>query len=995
MLRLSDILGQDDYVSKEGCLKQNQYDKSSVKLITYKCGKPITLKKLCLDVLDIFKNSDMLDISNLGIEAVFASSLQFKSQIKKLRASHNNFTQIPAKLLDHMPLLTEIDYSFNQIHYVSFNRFTESNHILSVNFSNNHIKRLYWRSFGKLQQLETLDLSHNHLRDFSDAVFSGKEDLKLLYLNNNPLDRFVVVFSLHTLQTLDLSNSHIETIKFGKNHKLIELNLGNSSLKSLSPALISSLKMLEKLDLSNNNIEEIADHCFVNNPNMKELNLEGSLLNKFNFNTFSTKAKLVEVHLPSESIQELDISCVKSICHFKQFDDDDFFENIRFFNVSGNRHQNIAKLLEKIGPNVETLDLSWTSIKTLNFRMLKSFTNLRHLNLSNSQISKIEDDAFIRPFNLTSLDLSNNLLEEIDSVKMDLASLQTLNLVGNKLTKLGMVNSDNLPNLKLLKIAENPFDSTYLYDTMNEWVKNGLRIDVELTEPTTTADSTSQSEDEPWYKTPHFISGLVVVLIVIFAIGILCSLTVCRRRKQSAKSGLANFVSGDINRMKPELALDAQADLLPYDRKYEFPRNKLILGKELGAGAFGIVRKATAQGIMANEEETQVAVKMVKNISSNEVMRALISELKIMVHLGQHLNVVNLLGSVTQDIAKFELMVIVEYCPFGNLKSYLAKNRRNFIDQIVPGTDEIDFKIGVEGQFSNNQSQPTTAASRCMVMIDELAESSQRSITTEDLLIWSFQISRGMDYLASRRVLHGDLAARNILLSEDNVVKICDFGLARSLNRDQNYHYNMKTKCCLPFKWLALETLNDQVFSTHSDVWSFGITLWELFSLGATPYSGVEFEDLKCRLNDGYRLEKAEFVTQRIHYIMLSCWCVDPEKRPKFSDLETSISKIIEETKSEYYIELNEPYLEANANRFNSGETDYLAILGSPDSQAPSVPLNLMEKDHFSFLTKRPGGTSIATNGLHVASDALSSSKRVPNTSIDLKTFKTNNLDKF
>lgn len=102
---------------------------------------------------------------------------------------------------------------------------------------------------------------------------------------------------------------------------------------------------------------------------------------------------------------------------------------------------------------------------------------------------------------------------------------------------------------------------------------------------------------------------------------VICAWVVYRHRKQLKRAGLINFMDGDVNGFNPELALDVQADLLPYDRKYEFPRNKLKLGKELGAGAFGIVVEATAQGIIAHEEETKVAVKMVKNNASNEVGR--------------------------------------------------------------------------------------------------------------------------------------------------------------------------------------------------------------------------------------------------------------------------------------------------------------------------------------------------------------------------------------
>lgn len=95
-----------------------------------------------------------------------------------------------------------------------------------------------------------------------------------------------------------------------------------------------------------------------------------------------------------------------------------------------------------------------------------------------------------------------------------------------------------------------------------------------------------------------------------------------------------------------------------------------------------------------------------------------------------------------------------------------------------------------------------------------------RTINTSDLVCWSFQIARGMDYLSSRKVLHGDLAARNVLLCDQNVVKICDFGLAKSLYKSE--HYRKKSNAPMPFKWLALEAISDNCYSVYSDVWSFG-----------------------------------------------------------------------------------------------------------------------------------------------------------------------------
>ncbi|KAL7741115.1 hypothetical protein ACLKA6_018146 [Drosophila palustris] len=479
-----------------------------------------------------------------------------------------------------------------------------------------------------------------------------------------------------------------------------------------------------------------------------------------------------------------------------------------------------------------------------------------------------------------------------------------------------------------------------------------------------------------------------IFFIVLIA---LCAFLAIRYREERKHhlalkaAGLANFEEGAVEHINPALSLDEQAELLPYDRGFEFPRDKLKLGKQLGAGAFGVVLKGEAQGIRNDEPVSTVAVKMVKRTADAEVVRALVSELKIMVHLGQHLNVVNLLGAVTKNIAKRELMVIVEYCRFGNIQNFLLRNRKCFINQINPINDRIDASImtqRISDNFdlhrnSDNDPRSGTRAGRTTtgscsydrqmdtcateatvmttvpeddnhVMSNNSIQPAWRSnyktdsteamtVTTTDLVSWAFQVARGMDYLSSKKVLHGDLAARNILLCEDNVVKICDFGLARSMYRGDNYKKSESGK--LPIKWLALESLSDHVFSTYSDVWSFGIVLWELFSLSKVPYPGIDpNQELFNKLNDGYRMEKPPYANQELYEIMLECWRKSPESRPLFNVLEKRFANMLGEDTANHYLDLNDPYMRSNTEYMKNRPTDYLSLMGSPDEFAPAAP---------------------------------------------------------
>ncbi|XP_014471193.1 PREDICTED: vascular endothelial growth factor receptor 1 [Dinoponera quadriceps] len=517
-----------------------------------------------------------------------------------------------------------------------------------------------------------------------------------------------------------------------------------------------------------------------------------------------------------------------------------------------------------------------------------------------------------------------------------------------------------------------------------------------------------------WQQHEIILTTSLAIVAILFLIFAVFSTIKIRRnkimKKELMEAGLMHFEEGALECLNPDLTVDDQAELLPYDKKWEFPRERLKLGKQLGSGAFGVVMKAEAQGICSSESVTTVAVKMVRRTTDPTYVRALASELKIMVHLGKHLNVVNLLGACTKNISKRELLVIVEYCRFGNLHNYLLRHRTDFVNQIDPNTGKLDNTIGLDvltrtasinssnrikyaalsfsrslsansgidavhycpqissdsqeiclspnggSILSNNSSQPGWRSN----YHGDYKDHNLKPICTQDLLSWAFQVARGMEYLSQRKVLHGDLAARNILLAEDNIVKICDFGLAKSMYKDGNYE--RKGDGPLPIKWMAIESIRDRIFSTQSDIWSYGIVLWEFFTLAETPYPGMEAEKQYQKLIEGYRMEQPQYAMSDIYDIMLQCWKAKPTLRPSFTDLVKSIGDLLDESVKSHYISLNTPYMDMNTMILEGGKNDYLTMMSAPDHAALSSPTDYVNSPFSeigtdsAYLRMSPGG---------------------------------------
>uniref|UniRef100_UPI00325C343F Macrophage colony-stimulating factor 1 receptor,CSF1R n=1 Tax=Homo sapiens TaxID=9606 RepID=UPI00325C343F len=299
---------------------------------------------------------------------------------------------------------------------------------------------------------------------------------------------------------------------------------------------------------------------------------------------------------------------------------------------------------------------------------------------------------------------------------------------------------------------------------------------------------------------------------------------------------------------------------LPYNEKWEFPRNNLQFGKTLGAGAFGKVVEATAFGLGKEDAVLKVAVKMLKSTAHADEKEALMSELKIMSHLGQHENIVNLLGACTHG---GPVLVITEYCCYGDLLNFLRRKR-------PPGLE-----------YSYNPSH-----------------NPEEQLSSRDLLHFSSQVAQGMAFLASKNCIHRDVAARNVLLTNGHVAKIGDFGLARDIMNDSNYI--VKGNARLPVKWMAPESIFDCVYTVQSDVWSYGILLWEIFSLGLNPYPGILVNSKFYKLvKDGYQMAQPAFAPKNIYSIMQACWALEPTHRPTFQQICSFLQEQAQEDRRE------------------------------------------------------------------------------------------------
>uniref|UniRef100_A0A3Q3RV46 Tyrosine-protein kinase n=1 Tax=Mastacembelus armatus TaxID=205130 RepID=A0A3Q3RV46_9TELE len=295
---------------------------------------------------------------------------------------------------------------------------------------------------------------------------------------------------------------------------------------------------------------------------------------------------------------------------------------------------------------------------------------------------------------------------------------------------------------------------------------------------------------------------------------------------------------------KPDTIAPAGRDLLPMDsdvfnpyhnpndvKRFNIKRSQLLMDEvELGSGNFGCVKK----GVLKTESgQIDVAIKLLKNDNEKLVKEEMMREAEIMHQLDNPF-IVRMLGLCSAD----NLMLVMEMASAGPLNKFLSANKD--------------------------------------------------TVTVENIVNLMHQVSMGMKYLEEKNFVHRDLAARNVLLVNQQFAKISDFGLSKALGADDNY-YKARTAGKWPLKWYAPECINFHKFSSKSDVWSYGITMWEAFSYGGKPYKKMKGPEVIRFIESENRMECPAACPERMYALMKECWTYKHEDRPDFKKVEEAM----------------------------------------------------------------------------------------------------------
>ena len=388
------------------------------------------------------------------------------------------------------------------------------------------------------------------------------------------------------------------------------------------------------------------------------------------------------------------------------------------------------------------------------------------------------------------------------------------------------------------------------------------------------------NEDIDW------LTIMGVIISICFLLFVLILSVFCYKAKKNYQNKAEEWKKGNLNMINSYMVLNEQAAHLSYSGKHEIDRSKFEIGRKLGGGSYGSVHEGMTEDLSHPGQKKKVAIKSVNNALDPAQIYSLLCEIKILDQLENRLDLVNMIGACTTHFKSGKIWLLLEHCTHGDMKSFLMKNRDIFsrdLDSHMVPHEILNIKLFIK---------------------------------------WSHSICKGMEYLASQNIMHGDLAARNILISKLNndesyLAKISDFGLSKAFYESNSYLKQERKN--IPWKWTAVDYFETDLLTLSSDVWSFGVVFWEILSMGQLPYEGGEPDDTIKKIKAGFRLpvpdevKEANWLTKCYDEVTKLCWQLDPQQRCNFSDLVKIFETLLTTQEKENYKRLEENIIESKA----------------------------------------------------------------------------------
>ncbi|XP_077999970.1 uncharacterized protein LOC144452699 [Glandiceps talaboti] len=440
-----------------------------------------------------------------------------------------------------------------------------------------------------------------------------------------------------------------------------------------------------------------------------------------------------------------------------------------------------------------------------------------------------------------------------------------------------------------------PIDTTNLKNFPKGKVQCIARVTVVNNAMLTTMDTIEMSLTAPSYGAPSkgnsgVAAGVSVVVILLIVLGVLGLLFYLSRKgklphlqcrgKTGTSSQARTKGNENVFAMRENNAEMGRNDNFNYNKpppqppkvlntsicseatqdgtaraEMEFSSQKLVLKELVKPG----INKAKATNIAGKVGNSLVVVKALKDYTNKTQRDHLLNELEIMLKISPHENVIRLLGCITQSGSP-KPSIIMEFATYGNLSDVLRKSHRT-----DKQTEEDDI-----------------------YSYDDMFD-SKNTVSSDQLMQFAIQIAYGLEHLSDLKIIHRKLGARNIFVGDGKVCKIASFSHAITTTGQT---VKDKPSGRLPIRWMAPESLAESEFSFQSDIWTYGIVLWEIVTLGATPYPGMSNKEVSGQIKSGERMEKPPHCTDELYTLMLGCWNMQPDYRPTSSDIVVEMRRI-------------------------------------------------------------------------------------------------------